>query len=110
MSHLLEFVATLGAALFAGTALLVRVVKQPVRMSVALAQAPFALIGFFYGLGVWVLGGGPVWLIAALSIGVVVPFTFVNVVPASWTRLNAMRSVSSLFATGLMLYALATSA
>jgi hypothetical protein len=110
MPNLLQLLATLGAALFAGAALLVKVAEQPARMSLALAQAPFALIGFFYGMGVWVLGGGMIWLVAALVIGVAVPFTFVNIIQGKWARLNTIRSVSSVFAAGLMLYALATSA
>jgi hypothetical protein len=109
MPNLLQLLATLGAALFAGTALLLKVAEHRARMSLALAQAPFALIGFFYGMGVWVLGGGLVWLVAALVIGMVVPFTFVNFMPGKWPRLNTLRSVSSLFAAGLMLYGLATS-
>lgn len=105
MSHVLQFVATLCAALFAGAALYINVAEHPVRMGVTLMQAPLALVGFFYGLGVWLLGGGVTWLIAALIIGIVVPFTYIDLMP-KWQRLRGMRTASALIPAFLMLYAL----
>ena len=92
--------ATLGAALLAGAAL-----GTPTSKVRTLIQAPLALVGFFYGLGAWLIGGSIAWLIAALFIGVVLPLTFFT---AKTTKLRALRAPSSVIATGLMLYALAT--
>jgi hypothetical protein len=44
-----------------------------------LMQAPLALIGLLAGCAASLLGGSLVWLIAALLIGAVTPFTFIGV-------------------------------
>jgi Domain of unknown function (DUF1772) len=83
-------------------------------------QAPLAILSFLAGLGAWLLGGGILWLIGAVLIGLVVPFTFIAVMPVNhqllfpgrdlssaetrsllekWGRLHAVRSVLSFLAS-----------
>src|SRR5258708_25427859 len=97
MLHMLEFIATCTAAIFAGAALYVNVVEHPARMaldtkSAALQwapsyrratwmQAPLALASLTPGFAsLWLVGRG-VWAIAALLIGPVVPLTFLGLMP-----------------------------
>ena len=132
----LQVSATLCAALFAGAALYINLVEHPARMeldtrSAAMQwvssykratwmQAPLALLSFLAGTVVSVMGGGAGWLMAALLIGAVIPFTFLAIMPTNhellapgrdlgspetrrllerWTRLHAVRTVLSLAAT-----------
>jgi hypothetical protein len=132
----LQVAATLCAALFAGAALYINLVEHPARMELdtrsAVAQwgpsyeratrmqAPLALLGFLAGTVVWLMGAGPGWLVAAVLIGAVVPFTFVGIMPTNhallapsrdlaspetrlllerWARLHAVRTVLGLAAT-----------
>jgi len=134
----LQLLATFSAALFAGAALYISLVEHPARMQletrIAAAQwapsyaratwmqAPLALLGFLAGTTSWLMGAGAAWLIAALLIGAVVPFTLVVIHPTNhqlldpthhrssaetrvllerWGRLHAVR-------TGLSLAAAAT--
>jgi hypothetical protein len=140
MLEALQFLATLCAALFAGAAIYINVAEHPARMELdtraaatqwapsyrraTWMQAPLAVVGCLAGAGAWFLGGGGVWLIAALFIGAAVPFTLVVIVPTNrqllapgrdlssaethrllerWGRLHAVRSVASAVATVLML-------
>jgi Anthrone oxygenase len=140
MLEAIQFVATLSATLFAGAAIYISVVEHPARMGLdtrsaarqwapsykraTWLQAPLAIVSFLAGAGVWALGGGFVWLIAALLIGAVVPFTLIVVKPTnelllakerdldspetrrlleSWGRLHAIRSIVSAVAAVLML-------
>lgn len=82
-------------------------------------QAPLAVLSFLAGVGAWLLDGGLLWLIGAVLIGLVVPFTFIAIMPTNhqlllpgrdlssaetrsllekWGRLHAVRSVLSLLA------------
>ncbi len=87
--EMFQFLATLSAALFAGAAIYINVAEHPARMrldtrSAAMQwapsykratwmQAPLAIVSFLSGVGGWFLGGGLIWLVAALFIGAVVP-------------------------------------
>src|SRR5215813_709652 len=111
MVHALEYIATLCAALFAGAALYINLAEHPARMmldtSVAAAQwapsykratwmqAPSALLSFVAGVLVWLLGGGIAWLLAALLIGAVVPFTFFVIMPTNHKLLAPDRDLGS---------------
>jgi hypothetical protein len=132
----LQIVATLCAAVFAGAALYINVAEHPARMeldtrSAAMQwapsyeratrmQAPLALLSFLAGTVVWIMGAGAGWLVAALLIGAVVPFTFVGIMPTNhellapgrdlaspetrtllerWARLHGVRTALSLAAT-----------
>jgi len=132
----LELFATLSAALFAGAALYINLVEHPARMKLdtryaatqwapsyeraTWMQAPLALLSALAGAVAWLWGGGMGWLVAALMIGAVVPFTFVGIMPTNhalmdptrdlgspetrtllerWARLHAVRAALSLAAT-----------
>ena len=138
-----EFLAVSCAAVFAGAAIYVNLVEHPARMSLdtraaaaqwapsyqraTLMQAPLAILSFLAGCTAWFLGGGAAWLIAALLIGVVVPFTLIVIKPTndellaagrdlasaetralleSWGRLHAVRSLLSVLSTVVMLWQL----
>ena len=139
----LEFVATLAGALFAGAALYINVAEHPARMGLETRmaalqwapsyrratwlQAPLALLSLVCGVAAWLCGAGIAWLIAALLIGAVVPFTFAVIMhtnnkllsPARdlgsaetrellvhWGRLHAVRTVLSLAGVAVYLLSL----
>ena len=138
-----QFIATLSTTLFSGAAIYINFVEHPARMGcdtktaatvwapsyrrATVMQASLAILGFLSGLAVWLLGGGIMWLVGALFIGLVVPFTFIAIMPTNhqlltpgrdlassetrtllekWGRLHAVRSVLSSIAalvyTGLL--------
>jgi hypothetical protein len=134
-----EFVAALSAALFAGAALYINVAEHPSRMGLETRmaalqwapsykratwlQAPLALLSLTCGVAVWLLGRGWGWLVAAVLVGAVVPFTFLMIMPTNhkllapdrdlsssetrellvrWGRLHAVRTLLSL--AGAMVY------
>jgi hypothetical protein len=140
MLVLLKFIATFAAALFAGAALYINVAEHPARMALETRfaqaqwapsyrratwmQAPLALLSFVAGFCTWLLGGGFGWVIAALLIGAVIPFTFMGIMPTNrqllapgrdldtletrtllerWAKLHAVRTVLSIAATILYL-------
>ena len=94
-----QFLAVLCCILFAGAAIYINLVEHPARMScdtktaatvwapsykkATVMQAPLAVISFLAGVAVWLLGGGLLWLIGAVLIGLVVPFTFIAVMPTN---------------------------
>ena len=131
-----QFLAVLCCMLFAGAAIYINLVEHPARMGcdtktaatvwapsykrATVMQAPLAIISFLAGVGAWLFGGGILWLIGAVLIGLVVPFTFIVVMPTNhhllapgrdlssvetrallekWGRLHAVRSVLSLLAS-----------
>jgi hypothetical protein len=135
-----EFLAILCAAIFAGAAVYISLVEHPARMSLdtriavaqwapsyrraTLMQAPLAVLSFVAGCTAWFLGGGPAWLIAAILIGVVVPFTLIVIKPTNdkllapgrdlasadtrellerWGKLHGVRSLLSVLAMLIML-------
>jgi hypothetical protein len=111
MLDALQFAATLSAALFAGAAIYINVAEHPARMSLdtrsaasqwapsykcaTWMQAPLAIISFLAGVGVWFLGGGLMWLVAALFIGAVVPITFLVIMPTNQRLLAVGRDLGS---------------
>lgn len=143
MLHALQFIATLCTALFAGASLYINLVEHPSRMGLETSiaarqwapsyqratwmQAPLALLAFVAGGAVWFMGGGMAWLVAAVLIGAVVPFTFIVIMPTNkkllaqgrdlgsaetrmllekWGKLHAVRSALSLLATMLFIWLL----
>jgi hypothetical protein len=139
----LQLLATLAATLFAGAALYINVAEHPARMllETRLAalqwapsyrratrlQAPLALLSFASGTAAWLMGADVMWLVAAILMGVVVPYTFVVVMPTNrrlldsgrdlasaetrlllekWNRLHAVRTVLSLGASIIYLWLL----
>ena len=139
----LQFLATFCAAIFAGAAVYINLVEHPARLKLdttaaaaqwawsyqraTLMQAPLAIVSALAALGAWLLDGGVLWLGAAIIIGVVVPFTFLGIMPTNkkllasgrdraspetrmllekWGLLHGVRSALSLVATVLMLWGL----
>ncbi len=111
MISTLQFLATLSAALFAGAALYINIVEHPARMGLETRmaalqwapsykratwlQAPLAIVSLICGVAVWLLGGGSGWLIAALLVGAVVPFTFGVIMPTNHRLLAPGRDLAS---------------
>ena len=130
-----QFIAALSTTLFAGASIYINFVEHPARMGcdtktaatvwapsykrATVMQASLAIIGFLSGIAVGVLGGGIMWLVGALFIGLVVPFTFIAIMPTNkqllmpgrdlasnetrallekWNKLHAVRSVLSFIA------------
>jgi hypothetical protein len=108
---LIEFAAVLSTTLFAGAALYINVAEHPARMALqtkmaALQWAPsykratwlqatLAILSLLCGVAVWLLGGGGGWLVAAILIGAVVPFTLVIIRPTNHRLLAPDRDLSS---------------
>ena len=143
MLRALELMATFAATLFAGAALYINVAEHPSRMSLetriaamqwapsyqraTLLQAPLAVLSSLSGIAAWLVGASLAWLVAALLIGSVVPFTLLVVMPTNrklldpgrdlaaaetrklleqWNRLHAVRTVLSFVASILYLWLL----
>jgi hypothetical protein len=129
---MLELLATLASGLFSGASIYVNLVEHPARIqcgtALALAQwgpsykratvmqASLAAVGFLSAMGAWILGAGGFWLIGGILLGLVIPFTFIVILPTNrkllspdlvkespdarrlldrWARLHAVRSVLS---------------
>jgi hypothetical protein len=107
----LEFLAVVTASLFAGAALYINVAEHPARMLMdtrhaamqwapsykraTWLQAPLAVVSFCAGAAVWFAGGGLAWLVAAVSIGAVVPFTFIGIMPTNHRLLSDSLDLNS---------------
>src|SRR5262250_2091499 len=139
---LIQLCATICAALFAGAAVYVNLVEHPARMTTGPAaalrqwrpsyhratvmQASLAVLGTLAGFAAWLGGAGRSWLVGAVLLGAVVPFTLIVVLPtnrrlekldpdpdpavassllARWAQLHAVRSLLSLAA--LVIFAVA---
>ncbi|GAB3390654.1 DUF1772 domain-containing protein [Azotobacter armeniacus] len=106
-----QFLATLCCTLFTGAAVYINLVEHPARMGCAteiaatvwapsyrratLMQASLAVTSLLAGILAWLLGGGIAWLGEALLIGLVVPFTFVAIMPTNHRLLEPGRDLSS---------------
>jgi len=138
-----ELFATMCAALFAGAAVYVNLVEHPARMTTGPAealrqwrpsyhratvmQASLAVLGTLAGLLAWLGGAGRLWLIGAVLLGAVVPFTLIVVFPTNrrlenldpdpdpaeassllgrWAQLHGVRSLLSLSALAIFAIAL----
>jgi hypothetical protein len=144
MLSVLQFIAVLASAIFTGAAIYINFVEHPARMGCStelaatewapsykratLMQAPLAVIGFLCGAGAWWLGAGTPWLVGALCILAVVPFTLIILEPrinkpllapardlgspetrellVKWGRFHAVRSAFGLIATVTFLWQL----
>ncbi len=135
MLHLSQFIATICCAIFAGAAIYINLVEHPARMicgtqiaatvwapsykRATVMQAPLAILSFLTGMSAWLIGGGIMWFAGAVLIGLVVPFTFIVIMPTNhqllvpgrdlasietrellikWGRLHAVRSLLSFLA------------
>jgi hypothetical protein len=65
-------------------------------------QAPLAVVSFLSGAAAWLVGGNILWLIGAVLIGLVVPFTFIAIMPTNHRLLEPGRDLSSLETRSLL--------
>ena len=145
MLELAQFLATWCGALFAGAAVYINLVEHPARMGcdtktaatvwapsykrATLMQPSLAVVSCLAGAVAWFAGGGTAWLAGAVLIGLVVPFTFIAIMPTNhrllapgrdlasaetrelldrWNRLHAVRSVLSVVASTVYVARLVT--
>ena len=143
MIALVEFIAVLSCTLFAGAAIYINLVEHPARMGcdtkvaatvwapsykrATVMQASLAILSLLAGVAAWLLSGGVMWLVGAVLIGLVVPFTFIAIMPTNnqlsapgrdlgssetrvllerWGKLHAVRSALSLIASIVLIWAL----
>jgi hypothetical protein len=106
-----EFMAVLSCTLFAGAAIYINLVEHPARMGcdtktavtvwapsykrATVMQASLAIVGFLAGVVAWLLGGSLLWLVGAVLLGLVVPFTFIGIMPTNHALLAPGRDMSS---------------
>ncbi len=139
--EILEIIAILACSIFAGAAIYVTVAEHPARLAcgtelaatvfgpsykrAAVMQASLALLATLAGVAVAINGGAELWFVGACLIFIVVPFTFLGIMPTNkrlldperdrtseetqvllekWGRLHAVRSVSSFAASILYVY------
>jgi hypothetical protein len=142
-----QFIAVLATTLFAGAAIYINVAEHPARMEcgtalaatvfgpsyrrAAVMQAALALVATAGALGAWFTSSAWAWLIGAMLIFAVVPFTLLVIMPTNkklldpamdrssdaarrllqhWGRLHAVRSVLALASSIVFLSALVSSA
>jgi uncharacterized membrane protein len=142
MPEAFQFGAILSCALFAGAALYINLVEHPARMQcgtelaatvfgpsyhrATAMQVPLALVAALSGIGSWWFGDSVLWIVGALLIFAVVPYTLIAILPTNkrlltagidrnsrdthlllvrWGRLHAVRTVVSLSATIVFLIA-----
>jgi hypothetical protein len=107
----LQFVATLCGAMFTGAAFYVNLVEHPARMScdtktaatvwvpsyqrAAVMQASLAIVSCLAGVAAWWVGGGRLWLVGAVLIGLAVPYTLIVVKPTNNQLLDPTRDPAS---------------
>ena len=139
--EILEIIAILACSVFAGAAIYITVVEHPARLAcgtalaatvfgpsykrAAVMQAALALLATLAGVAVAINEGAGLWFVGACLIFLVVPFTFLGIMPTNkqlldpereraseetqvllekWGRLHAVRSVSSFAASILYVY------
>ena len=134
--------AIVACGLFTGASIYINVVEHPARLScgteIAVTQwkpsykratgmqVTLAVLAAFAGVTRWALGGGAVWMISAVLIFAVIPFTAIVILPTNnkllrptrdrasaetqallerWGRLHAVRSALSSLAFVLFVWA-----
>lgn len=111
MLTVIEFIAVLSCTIFTGAAIYINLVEHPARMGcdtktaatvwapsykrATVMQASLAILSFLSGVSAWLLGGSVIWLIGAVVIGLVVPFTFIAIMPTNHQLLESGRDLSS---------------
>jgi hypothetical protein len=96
---ILELLATLCTALFAGAAIYINLVEHPARVELGpaaavrqwrpsyrratLMQASLAAVAFLASLGAWLIDRSTAVLIAGICIGLVIPFTLLVIFPTN---------------------------
>jgi len=111
MLAVLQFIAVLSSAIFAGAAIYINVAEHPARMGcdtktavtvwapsykrAYVMQASLAALSFISGVAIWLLSGGIMWLLAAVLIGAVIPFTLIVIMPTNHKLLAPDRDLNS---------------
>ena len=111
MLAVLQFIAVVSSAIFAGAAISINVAEHPARMGcdtktavtvwapsykrAYVMQASLAVLSFISGVAIWLLSGGIMWLLAAALIGAVIPFTFIVIMPTNHKLLAPDRDLNS---------------
>ena len=115
---ILELVATLCTALFAGAAIYINLVEHPARMEcgtaiavkqwrpsyrrATLMQASLALVAFLTSLGAWLIDRALPVLLAGVCIGLVIPFTLLVIYPTNRQLEDPRLDVTSLSTASLL--------
>ena len=136
------FAAILSCSLFAGAALYINLAEHPARMEcgtalaatvfkpsyrrAAVMQASLALVAAACGVVCWLLSSSALWLLGAVLIFLVIPFTLIVIFPTNqqlldsgldhdsvqaktllvrWGKLHAVRTLAGVTATTLFLIA-----
>jgi hypothetical protein len=118
MKFVLEFVASLCTALFAGASLYINLVEHPARMECGTAlaaaefgpsyrratvmQASLAVAAFLTGIWAWWLNSIGAWLVGGILIGAVVPFTLIAILPTNKKLLDPLLDRNSELARTLL--------
>jgi hypothetical protein len=111
MLQFIQFVAVFSCAIFAGASVYINLVEHPARMGcgtlvaatqwapsykrATAMQATLALLSLVCGAWAWLLSDIFGWLLGALLIGLVVPFTFLVIMPVNGRLLSPGRDLSS---------------
>jgi hypothetical protein len=111
MFAVLQFIVVLSSAIFSGAAIYINVAEHPARMGcdtktavtvwapsykrAYVMQASLAVLSFLSGISIWLLSGDIMWLIAAIFIGAVIPFTFIIIMPTNQKLLLPERDPNS---------------
>ena len=141
MIQFTQIIVTLAAGLFTGAAIYINLAEHPARMEcgtelavtvfgpsykrAARMQVFLIIVSTLGGLAAWLISGRLLWLIGAILIGAVIPFTLIAMMPTnkklldptldrkassidelltSWGKLHAVRSLLGLAATLTFLY------
>lgn len=142
---IMQFIATFCCLIFAGAAIYINIAEHPARLEcgtelaatvfgpsysrAAAMQASLAIISTIAGVSAWVYGHSILWLVGAALIFLVVPFTFIAIMPTNrkllsqdlnrssestrlllekWGKLHLVRSFLSLVASAIFLYIVTT--
>jgi hypothetical protein len=111
MLTILQFIAVLSCTLFTGAAIYINLVEHPARMGcdtkiaatvwapsykrATVMQASLAIVSFLTGMSTGLLGDGILWFVGAALIGLVVPFTFIAIMPTNHKLLAPGRDLAS---------------
>ena len=139
--EILEIIAVLSCSLFAGAAIYINAAEHPARLEcgtelaatvfgpsyhrAAAMQASLAIVATISGITVALNGGSSLWVLGATLIFLVIPFTFIGIMPTNkqlldpgrdrtapetlnllrkWGKLHAVRSVLSSLAAVVYVY------
>jgi hypothetical protein len=111
MLALAELIAVLATTIFTGAAIYVSLVEHPARMGCTteiaatvwapsykrgtVMQASLAIVGAIAGVAAWLLGADAMWVVGALFIFAVVPFTLIVIFPTNNRLLAPGRDLAS---------------